>query len=221
MSFFAYRPGDIFGIEINSVWLAYLHECWEKKSLLEFYVHFFSKRAAHSPWSVGGFFGDSQHRGPTTASWGGGWEWPEQPWLCMQSRYLWHNLEKHCYCSRLPIRDKVTPLWSQRLPEASFAFQQTARPCQANLIYVSMGSLHHILRLKQDPKKTLHFPCCFFSSWWSDKFPELSVKLLTSNLFNKLLIYFQVCLAIVLSPFSCFNILLLFKMSLLSCVDFQ
>lgn len=125
------------------------------------------------------------------------------------------------YYSSLPIRDKVTPRWSQSLPEASFAFQQTAKPCQANLIYVSMGSLHHILHLKQDPKKTLHFLCCFFSSWWSEKFPELSVKLLTSNLFNKLLIYFQVCLAIVLSPFSSFNILLLFKMSLLSCVDFQ
>lgn len=139
----------------------------------------------------------------------------------MQSRCLWHNLEKRWYCSSLPIRDKVTPPWSQRLPEASFAFQQTARPCQANLIYVSMGSLHHILHLEQDPKKTLHFLRCFFSSWWSEKFPELSVKLLTSNLFNKLLIYFQVCLAIVLSPFSSFNTLLLFKMSLLSCVDFQ
>lgn len=41
--------------------------------------------------------------------------------------------------------------------------------------------------------------CCSFSSGWSDKFLELSRNLLTSNIFNKLLILFQVCLKLLFS----------------------
>lgn len=83
-----------------------------------------------------------------------------------------------------------------------------------------------LIPFKTDSKNTAYFfffVCvyCSFSSWWSDKFLELSRNLLTSNIFNNLFVHFQVCLAIALFPFSCFNIHLPFQMSLLYCDDFQ
>lgn len=121
-----------------------------------------------------------------------------------------------------PIRDTVTHPWSWRLLKTCFAPQQTARSCHANLICGWMRSLYHLKRI-QRILPIFFFVCvyCSFSSWWSDKFLELSRNLLTSNIFNNLFIHFQVCLAIALFPFSCFSIHLPFQMSLLYCDDFQ
>lgn len=216
---FGQRARGIFGTEISSILLTYTNV--EKKKVYYSFMYFFPKQIVLSPDQKVVFL-----MIPSTLIYNcvmGRRVAAARTTVALQAEQVaLTQLRLTDTAHTYPVRDAVTHPWSWRLSKTFFASQHPTRSYHANLVCAWMRSLHHILGLKQI-QRILPFVCmcCSFSAWWSDKFLELSRNLLTSNIFNNLLIQFQVCLSIALFPLSCFNVYLSFQMSLLSCVVFQ